>query len=339
MFRFEHPIYLYLMLLLPLIVIFYLYSNYRRRKRIREYGDPQLMAELMPEVSKYRPDVKFWLLFSCLPLMLFMLARPQFGSRVDNTRTKGAEIMIVMDISKSMWAEDVQPSRLEKAKRLVEQLINKLNNDKIGLITFAGDAYVLAPMTNDFISAKMFLQNADPSLMTDQGTEIGKAIDLATNSFTPKSPAGKAIILITDGENLDGDVTAPLKEAQKKGIQVNVVGVGLPEGAPIPIPGTDNFIKYQGETVISKLNEKMCENIASEGHGVYVRLDNSNNAEKVITATVGRLKKVSSEVKIYSDYDEQFQYVGWIVLLLLFVELTILGRKNKRFKNIHLFSK
>ena len=331
MFRFEEPAYLYLLILLPLLVAFYLYSNYRRRKAIQKFGDPILMAQLMPDVSRYRPDVKFW--FSVL------LARPQFGSKLETVKRQGVEVMVALDISNSMLAQDVQPSRLEKAKRLMARLVDKMQNDKVGMIVFAGDAFTQLPITNDYISAKMFLETIDPSLISKQGTAIGAAINLATRSFTPQEGVGRAIILITDGENHEGGAMEAVKAATEKGIQVNVLGVGLPDGAPIPVEGTNDYRRdREGNVIVTRLNEQMCQEIAKTGNGIYVRVDNTNNAQKAIISEIDKMAKADVETKVYTEYNEQFQAVAWIILILLLAEMLILERKNPLFRNIHLFS-
>ena len=339
MFRFEEPAYLYLLLLLPLLAAFYLYSNYRKRKAIRKFGDPVLMAQLMPDVSKYRPDVKFWLLFTAIGLFAVLLSRPQFGSKLETVKRKGVEVMIALDISNSMLAQDVQPSRLEKAKRLISKLVDGMENDKVGMIVFAGDAFTQLPITSDYISAKMFLESISPSLISKQGTAIGAAINLAARSFTPQEGVGRAIVVITDGENHEGGAVEAAKEAAKKGIQVNVLGVGLPDGAPIPIEGSNDFRRdREGNVIVTRLNEAMCQEIAKEGNGIYVRVDNSNSAQKAINQEINKMAKSDVESKVYTDYNEQFQVIAWMILLLLLVEMLILDRKNPLFKNIRLFS-
>ena len=339
MFRFEEPAYLYLLLLLPLLAAFYLYSNYRKRKAIRKFGDPVLMAQLMPDVSRYRPDVKFWLLFTAIGLFVVLLARPQFGSKLETVKRKGVEVMIALDISNSMLAQDVQPSRLEKAKRLISKLVDGMENDKVGMIVFAGDAFTQLPITSDYISAKMFLESISPSLISKQGTAIGAAINLAARSFTPQEGVGRAIVVITDGENHEGGAVEAAKEAAKKGIQVNVLGVGLPDGAPIPIEGSNDFRRdREGNVIVTRLNEAMCQEIAKEGNGIYVRVDNSNSAQKAINQEINKMAKSDVESKVYTDYNEQFQVIAWMILLLLLVEMLILDRKNPLFKNIRLFS-
>ena len=340
MFRFEEPTYLYLLLLLPFLAAFYLYSNYRRRKAIRKFGDPVLMAQLMPDVSKYRPDVKFWLVFAAIGLFAVLLARPQFGSKLETVKRQGVEVMIALDISNSMLAQDVQPSRLEKAKRLVAQLVDKMENDKVGMIVFAGDAFTQLPITSDYISAKMFLESINPSLISKQGMAIGAAINLATRSFTPQEGVGRAVIVITDGENHEGGAVEAAKAAAEKGIQVSVLGVGMPDGAPIPVEGTNDFRRDRdGNVVVTRLNEQMCQEIAQAGDGIYVRVDNSNAAQKVIAQEINKMAKADVETQVYTEFNEQFQAVAWIILLLLLAEMLILERKNPLFRNIHLFKK
>ena len=340
MFRFEEPTYLYLLLLLPFLAAFYLYSNYRRRKAIRKFGYPVLMAQLMPDVSKYRPDVKFWLVFAAIGLFAVLLARPQFGSKLETVKRQGVEVMIALDISNSMLAQDVQPSRLEKAKRLVAQLVDKMENDKVGMIVFAGDAFTQLPITSDYISAKMFLESINPSLISKQGTAIGAAINLATRSFTPQEGVGRAVIVITDGENHEGGAVEAAKAAAEKGIQVSVLGVGMPDGAPIPVEGTNDFRRDRdGNVVVTRLNEQMCQEIAQAGDGIYVRVDNSNAAQKVIAQEINKMAKADVETQVYTEFNEQFQAVAWIILLLLLAEMLILERKNPLFRNIHLFKK
>ena len=340
MFRFEEPTYLYLLLLLPFLAAFYLYSNYRRRKAIRKFGDPVLMAQLMPDVSKYRPDVKFWLVFAAIGLFAVLLARPQFGSKLETVKRQGVEVMIALDISNSMLAQDVQPSRLEKAKRLVAQLVDKMENDKVGMIVFAGDAFTQLPITSDYISAKMFLESINPSLISKQGTAIGAAINLATRSFTPQEGVGRAVIVITDGENHEGGAVEAAKAAAEKGIQVSVLGVGMPDGAPIPVEGTNDFRRDRdGNVVVTRLNEQMCQEIAQAGDGIYVRVDNSHAAQKVIAQEINKMAQADVETQVYTEFNEQFQAVAWIILLLLLAEMLILERKNPLFRNIHLFKK
>ena len=339
MFRFANPDFLYLFFLLPVLVAVFLYYNHRRRQNIRKYGDPALLQELMPTVSKYRPDVKFWLTFAALALTIFMLARPQFGSKMETVKRSGVEAVIALDISNSMLAEDVTPSRLEKAKKLISRLVDTFNNDKVGMIVFAGEAFTQLPITNDYVSAKMFLESINPSLITTQGTDIGAAIRLAMKSFTPNDGVGRAIVVITDGENHEGGAIEAAKEAAEKNMQVFILGIGSPDGSPIPEErGSNHFRKDKdGNVIVTRLNEQMCQEIAKAGNGVYIRVDNSNSAEKILNEQIAKLAKADVESQVFTDFDEQFQALAWLVLILLVVEMLILERKNPLFKNIRLF--
>ena len=339
MFRFANPDFLYLFFLLPVLVGIYLYYNHRRRQNIRKYGDPALLKELMPTVSKYRPDVKFWLTFSALALCIFMLARPQFGSKMETVKRSGVEVVIALDISNSMLAEDVTPSRLEKAKKLISRLVDTFNNDKVGMIVFAGEAFTQLPITSDYVSAKMFLESINPNLISTQGTDVGAAIRLAMKSFTPNEGVGRAIVVITDGENHEGGALEAAKEAAEKNMQVFILGIGSPDGSPIPVErGRNDFRKDKdGNVIVTRLNEQMCQEIAKAGNGMYIRVDNSNSAEKILNEEIGKMAKKDVESQVFTDFDEQFQVLAWLVLILLVVEMLILERKNPLFKNIRLF--
>ncbi|MBU3856576.1 MAG: VWA domain-containing protein [Candidatus Phocaeicola excrementipullorum] len=338
MFRFGEPLYLYLLIVVPILAAFYFYSNYRRRRRLKEYGDMELLKQLMPEVSKYRPDVKFWLLLAAMVMVIFMLAQPQFGSKMETVKRQGIETVVALDISNSMLAQDVAPSRLEKSKKLISRLVETFNNDKVALIVFAGEAFTQLPITSDYVSAKMFLETISPSLISTQGTDIRAAINLAMKSFTPNDGVGRAIVLITDGENHEGGAIEAAQEAAKKGIHVFVLGVGSPDGSPIPVEGSNEFRRdKEGNVVVTRLNEEMCREIARAGNGMYVRVDNTNNAERALNAEVNKLAKADVETQVFTEFDEQFRVLAWLALILLAVEIMILNRRNPLFKNVKLF--
>ena len=338
MFRFGEPLYLYLLLIVPFLIVFYLYTNYRRRKKLRQYGDPVLMAHLMPNVSKYRPDVKFWLVTAALVMVIFMLARPQFGSKMETVKRQGVETVVALDISNSMMAQDVTPSRLEKSKKLVSRLVETFNNDKVAMIVFAGEAFTQLPITSDKKKKKMFLETISPSLITTQGTDIRGAIDLAMKSFTPNEGVGRAIVLITDGENHEGGAVEAAQQAAAKGVRVFVLGVGSPDGSPIPVEGTNDFRRDKdGNVVVTRLNEQMCQEIAKAGNGMYVRVDNTNNAERALNAEINKLAKADVETQVYTEFDEQFDVLAWLALVLLAFDVMLLNRKNPLFKNVKLF--
>ena len=340
MFRFEDPIYLYALVLIPVLALIRWWMMLRQRKRLRRFGDPQLVRQLMPDVSRFRPLVKFGLLLTALALLIVMLARPQMGTKISHEKRTGIETIIALDISNSMLAEDVSPSRLDRAKMMVENLVDHFTNDKIGLIVFAGEAYVQLPITSDFVSAKMFLSSIEPGLIETQGTDIAAAVNMATHSFTQEEGVGKAVIVITDGEDHEGGALEAAQEAKEKGMRVYVLGIGSAKGSPIPIPGTSDYMKdNSGETVMSALNEDMCKQVASAGGGAYIHVENNSNAQEQLNRELDKLAKKEISSTVYSDFDEQFQAVGILVLLLLIAEICILEIKNPHLRNIHLFNR
>ena len=340
MFRFEDPIYLYLLVLIPILALIRFVSYRNQRKRLRKFGDPELLKQLMPDVSRFRPSVKFWVLLGALALLIVMLARPQLGTKISHEKRVGIETIIAMDISNSMLAEDVVPSRLDRSKMMVENLVDHFTNDKIGLIVFAGDAFVQLPITSDYVSAKMFLSSISPSMMASQGTDIARAIDMATHSFTQEEGIGKAIIVITDGEDHEGGALEAAKAAKDMGMRVYVLGVGSVNGAPIPISGTGDYMKDRtGNTVMSALNEDMCKQVAQAGGGAYIHVENNSAAQQQLDNELDKLSKKETSTTVYSEFDEQFQAVGILVLLLLIIEICILDRRNPLLKNLSLFKR
>ena len=339
MFRFESPIYLYLLAVIPLLFIIRLFMVRQQKKRLRRFGDPELVRQLMPDVSRFRPAVKFWLLLAALTLLIVMMARPQFGTKISHEKRTGIETIIAMDVSNSMLAEDVAPSRLDRSKMMMENLVDNFSNDKIGLIVFAGDAFIQLPITSDYVSAKMFLSSISPSMINTQGTDIAAAINMASHSFTPQEGVGKAIIVITDGEDHEGGALEAAKAAKDKGQRVYVLGVGSPNGAPIPTGNGDYMKDNAGQTVMTGLNEQMCREIAQAGGGAYIHVGNNSSAQEQLDTELDKLAKKEIESTIYSDYDEQFQAVGILVLLLLIAEICILEIKNPLLKNVSLFKR
>ncbi len=339
MLRFEDPIYLWLLWLIPVLVLVRFVGWRRRKAKMKRLGDPKLLLQLVPNVSSYRPTVKFVLVLIALALLVVMVARPQMGSKISHDKRNGIETMICLDISNSMLSQDVAPSRLDKSKMLVESLVDNFSNDKIGLIVFAGDAFVQLPITTDYVSAKMFLQNITPGLIQTQGTNIGQAIDLASKSFTQQDNVGRAIIVITDGENHEDGAQEAAKAAQKKGINVFILGIGSTKGAPIPM-GDGSYLKDNaGNTVMTALNEQMCRELAQAGKGQYIHVDNTGDAEKVLNDDLSKLQKGDMTSVVYSAYDEQFQAVGILVILLLVIEVCLQEVKNPLLRNVKFFKK
>ena len=337
MFRFEDPIYLWLLLLVPVLVLVALLGHRKRKKQLKAFGDPELLKDLMPDVSAYRPWVKLGLAVFAFALLVVMLARPQMGTKITHEKRNGIEAVIAIDVSNSMMAQDVVPSRLEKSKLLIENLVDHFTHDRIGLVVFAGDAFVQLPITTDYVSAKMFLQNIDPSLVATQGTDIAKALNLSMRSFSQQKDIGKAVIVITDGEDHEGGALEAAKAANDKGVRVFILGIGSTKGAPIPLQEGGYLTDRSGQTVLTALNETMCKEIAQAGKGTYIHVDNTNDAQEKLNDELAKLQRADTQAVIYSEYGEQFQAVCIIVIILLIAEILILDIKNPKLRNIHLF--
>lgn len=337
MFRFENPAFLYLLIIIPVIIVIRFLEIRKRKLKLKKFGDLSLLKQLMPDVSSSRKSLKFWLMVAALALLIVMLARPQMGTKISQEKRKGIEVIISLDISNSMKAEDVVPSRLDKSKMLVENMVDNFTNDKVGLVVFAGDAFIQLPITSDYVSAKMFLQNTDPSLIATQGTDLAGAIELSSKSFTQQDKVGRAILIITDGEDHEGGAIEAAEKARKNGIRVFVLGVGSTKGSPVP-DGNGGYMKdNSGQEVISALNEEMCKQVAQAGGGAYIHVDNTSLAQRQLNDELTKLQKGDISSVVYSEYDEQFQAVGILVLILLIIEMLILERKNQLFKKIKLF--
>jgi Ca-activated chloride channel family protein len=340
MFHFADINFLYLLTIIPLLIGLFIYSNVKRYKKLAKFGNVDILKPLMPNVSNIRPQVKFYISLLIIALVIIALARPQLLKKSENAQKRGIEAMFVLDISNSMLARDVEPSRLEYAKWLLGNLIDKMTDDKIGLIVFAGDAFIQMPITADNVSAKMFLDEIKPSLIKRQGTAIGTAIDLAIKAFGDKqTKAGRAIFLITDGENHEDDAVEAAKLAEKKGIQIILIGIGNTDGSPIPIEGTMSYLKDKdGNVVVSKLDEDMCQKIASAAGGVYIHAVNSGASLKALQEQTDKIQKGPLK-GASTDFEELFYIPLWFALALLLLEFFILNRKNKRLSRIKIFDR
>jgi Ca-activated chloride channel family protein len=341
MFRFENSEFLWGLLIIPVLALLFIWSRIARKKALKRFGNAEIVKQLMPFSSKGRPVFKFIVLMLALAFIITGTARPQFGSKLQKVKREGIELIIALDVSNSMMAEDIQPNRLERAKRAISRLVDRLTDDKIGLIVFAGDAYTQLPITSDYNSAKLFLNSVSTQIVPKQGTAIGAAINLASNSFTPNGKANKAIVVITDGENHEDDAVSAAKDAVDKGILVHAIGMGLPQGSPIPViqNGQKDYLKDRdGKVVVTKLNEQMLEQIAAAGNGIYVRANNAQVGLNALFDEINKMEKEEMESRVYSEYNDQFQYFFAIALVLILFEFIILERKNKYLKHIQLFS-
>lgn len=341
-FRFANPHALYLLALVPVIVALMLFLWHRRKMALRRYGQEHLLARLMPDYSNVRVKAKAWILLLAFILQIVVVARPQFGSKLQTIKRKGIEIMLALDVSNSMNAEDVSPSRLSVAKMAVSRLVDKLGDDKVGLVVFAGNAYVQLPMTADYGAAKMFLQTVSTGMVPTQGTAIGAAIDLCRRSFSPESEANKAIVVITDGENHEDDAVQAAADAASEGIKTYMVGMGTTKGSPIPVePGkSGKFIKdREGNIVISKINEAALAQIAQAGNGAYVPANNIRNGINSLVDQLEKIEKTEIESKVFSEYEDRHMPLQWIVFALLLIDLAIMPRKNPALAKFDIFTR
>lgn len=340
LFRFANPEFLYLLLILPVLAGLFIVNRVKSANAIRKLGDTSLISRLMPELSRIRPVLKFILLLSGISALIIGLARPQYGSKLEEVRKQGVEVIIALDVSNSMLAEDIQPERLTRAKQAISRLVDNLGNDKIGLIVFAGDAYTQIPITTDYISAKMFLSTIGPEMVPKQGTAIGAAIKLATKSFTPGEGKSRAIIIITDGENHEDDPVSEAEEAAKAGIVIHTIGIGSSEGVPIPVStgGRKDYLKDQnGTTVITRLDEEILKKIAVTGGGNYIRASSSSIGLDEIFSDIRKMDQSELESSVYTEYNDQFQIFAAIALILLIIEIILMERKNRKLQNVRLF--
>ncbi len=342
MFSFGNPEYLYLLLLLPIVVALYWFARRSRAKKLKIYGQYIDTNEMMPNVSKYKPWIKLSLELLILALAVVILARPRAGSRTEVSKVRGIEAMLCVDVSNSMLASSTNDvkgiSRMQRTKLLLDRVIDKLRDDKVGLIVFAGNSYTQMPITTDGVSAKMFLNEINTNMVPSQGTAIGSAIKLAMNSFTKNEKTQKTIIVITDGENHEDDAVAMAKEAKEKGISVNVVGVGTVKGAQIPMENGQFLKDDEGNVVTTRLNEEMAKEIAVAGGGIYVS-GNATNAVSILDEQLQTLAKSELETTVYSTHNEQFIVFAWILLLVVLVYLFVDDSKNSWLKKYNFFTK
>lgn len=338
MFRFANPQYLWLLVVLPVMVALFWLAARNRRRRIARFGHPDVLQELMPEVSTGRVTLRFLLLLGAMLCLILAAARPQFGSKLREEKTQGIEMMLVVDVSNSMLAEDFEPNRLERTKYAIGKLFDGLQQDRVGLVVFAGEPKVQLPITSDYRMAKAFARRIDPSLVAEQGTAIGRALEQALLSFSSDTEQshGRVIILITDGENHEDDALAVAERAAKQGVKIFTIGIGTPEGAPIQING--EFIKDEkGEMVVSKLNEEMLAQIADITGGAYVRATKQSIGLDEIVKTINDMEQTELSTIRFEEFNEQYQYLLIAALVLLLAEFVILDRRNPLLAHLNIF--
>ena len=341
MFRFAHPEYLYALAVLPVIALLYFFMQAWKKRARKRFGEIQLVDQLTDGRSTSKPFIKIILTLTGLAFIIIACANPQIGTRLEEVKREGVDIIIALDVSNSMKAEDIKPNRLERSKQAISRLIDKLENDRIGMIVFAGEAYVQLPITSDFAAAKLFLTSVEPEIVPTQGTCIGCAIDLAGESFVGNDNKFKALVIITDGENHEEDAVEAAKKANEKGIIIHTIGMGSPDGAPIPVNrnGFQDYMKdKQGTTVITKLDPLILQRIAAEGKGIFIQATNSDDGLSSVLNQINKMEKKSFGTKQFTGFEDRFQYFLAVGLLLLLLEYSLTEKRSRFIQHLNLFN-
>lgn len=343
MIRFERPEALYLLLLIPLLILIFALSVHFRKRTMKRFAALPMFQILTPLYSITRHWIKFILVLSAYAMIIIAIANPQTGARMEEVKREGIDLFIAIDVSNSMLAEDIQPGRLERSKQAMSRLVDKLSGDRIGIIVFAGKAYIQLPLTTDYAAARLFISTINTNMVPVQGTAIGEAIQMAVNSFDVPD-RNKAVIVISDGEDHEEGALNTAKEASDKGIRIYTIGMGLAEGAPIPV--YNSYGKQVGfrkdrnnNTVITRLNEPLLQQIAATGNGTYVRASNSRSGLETIMNEINTIAKSEIDAKVFTDYDNQFQLFVGIALAILLLELLLAWRKSHWETKINLFER
>ena len=336
MFQFANPHILWLLIIIPVMVVVLIAISQLRKRNLAKFGNIHILQELMPEISQWRVKTKSALFLTAVAVVIIAAARPQFGSKLKEQKSQGIEMMLVVDISNSMLAEDFAPNRLDRTRYAIDKLFSTLEQDRVGLVVFAGEAKVQLPITTDYRMARSFVKRISPSLVSVQGTEIGQALDLASLSFSQNRDAGRVMILITDGETHDSSALDAAKRAAEQGIKIFAIGIGTPEGAPVKVDG--EFIKDEDDQmVVSRLNEELLQQITAATDGGYIRTTNAAFGLEEIVAEIEKLEKGELTTLRFEEYNEQFQWILAIAAVLLLLESLLLARRNPRLKRFNIF--
>lgn len=338
MYRMENIEYLYGLFGIPVLILLFVMARLWRKKSLKKMGDTLVVSQMMPFVSSAKPVIKFIFFLTAFIFLIIGLVNPQIGSKLEEVKREGSDLVICLDVSSSMLAEDLKPNRLEKAKLSISKLIDNLQNDRIGIIVFAGSAYVQLPITTDYAAAKLFLESVNTNTVPVQGTVISSAIDLAMQSFGSEEGKNKAIIIITDGESHDDNALASARTASEKNIFVHCIGIGSPAGVPIPVYRSGIQAGYKkdkdGNVVITKLNEEALHEIASAGNGIYIRASQAEIGLRQLLNKINQMEKKTFEAKVFTDYEDRFQFFIAAALFFLLLEMMLSNRKSKWLEKI-----
>ncbi len=342
MFRFENPIYLYALTAIALFIALFVVSRIIRKRLLGIYGEQAIISQLFPGVSKYKPAVKLVLASLAFAFLILGIANPQIGTKLEEVKREGVEIMIAVDVSNSMMTEDIKPNRLERTKQALLRLIDNLQSDRIGIVAFAGESFLLLPLTTDYSAAKLLISTISTDLIQTQGTAIGGAISSALGHFSDNPATKKAIIVITDGENHEDNASKAASEAAEKGVVVHTIGMGSVKGGPIPVYAGSRIKGYkkdaEGNPVISKLNAGMLQQIAIEGGGKFTRSVNSDPDLSALIDDLAGMEKTEFESKVFTDYEDRFQYFLALAILFLVIEFFLSEKKNRFISALNLFA-
>ena len=334
--------YLYLLFLLPILLLLFLYNQYWKRKKQREFGDLDMVKKLSPEKSVFKPILKLIVMLLALTALILGLVNPKIGTKMETVKREGIDIVFAMDVSKSMLAEDVAPSRLEKSKQIVSQIINQLGSDRIGIVAYAGSAFPVLPITTDYGVAKMFLQSMNTGIVSSQGTSLDEAIKLSSTYFDDKSKTSKLLILISDGEDHSEGAEEAAEEANKLGMKIITIGIGTEKGSTIPLRRNGIVESFQrdnnNEVVVTKLNQESLTTIAKATKGGYVNGNNTKEVLEYVKNALNNIQKTEFEATQMADFQSQFQWFLGFAFALLFLDIFFLERKTKWVRKLNLFN-
>jgi len=341
MFKFEHNIYFYAFLAIPVMLLLVFIYFISRKRKLTRIGDAALVKQLIPYSSKTKRVTKIILFLFGFSSLVLALCNLQTGSKLTEVKREGADIIVAIDVSNSMLAQDLQPNRLTRAKYALEKMIDALEGDRLGLIIFAGEAYVQLPITTDYSAAKIFLESINTGMVPVQGTNLAAAINKASESFSNDVEKNKAIILITDGENHESEAIEAAEACGKKGIMINTIGIGSQNGVPIPLIENEVIKGYrkdkQGQTIVTKLNSDLLKTIAGKANGVFVQASQADVGLTAVLNKINELDKAQIESKMYTDYEDQFQWFIGLALILFFIEFLLSERVSEWYKKLNLF--
>ena len=342
MFRLDEKIWFWTILVIPAIVLVFILVQVWKKSAQKKFANLALLKRLSPNQSPFKSVLKLVVLCAAFLFLVLALVNPKIGTKLETVRSQGVDIVFAVDVSKSMLAEDIAPNRIEKSKQLVTQIINSLGSDRVGIIAYAGKAFPQLPITTDYAASKMFLQNMNTDMMTSQGTAIREAIELAKTYYDDEEQTNRILVIISDGEDHEGDAAEIAEEANDQGIRIFTIGVGNESGGPIPIKRNGVILNYKkdrnGETVITKLNEDTLREIAQEANGVYINGSSTSEVVDTIKDLLDKMDKKEFESKQIADFKDQFQWFLGFGILFLFIDILLLERKTEWLKKLNLFN-